>query len=65
MPLQVLTIMDEFTRAGLAIEVATSLPAQRVLTVLEGLVVIHGRPQFIRSDNGPEVIALAVRGWLA
>jgi putative transposase len=65
MPLKVLTIMDEFTREGLAIEVATSLPAQRVLTVLEGLVVIHGRPQFIRSDNGPEFIALAVRGWLA
>jgi putative transposase len=64
MPLKVLTVMDEFTREGLAIEVATSLPAQRVLTVLERLVVTHGRPQFIRSDNGPEFIALAVRGWL-
>jgi putative transposase len=63
--LKVLTVMDEFTREGLAIEVATSLPAHRVLTVLEGLVVMHGRPQFIRSDNGPEFIALAVRGWLA
>jgi putative transposase len=39
--------------------------ALRVLTVLERLVVIHGKPQFIRSDNGPEFIALAVRGWLA
>ncbi len=63
-PLKVLTVMDEFTREGLAIEVATSLPAQRVLTVLERLLVTHGRPQFIRSDNGPEFIALAVRGWL-
>lgn len=63
-PLKVLTVMDEFTREGLAIEVATSLPARRVLTVLERLVVTHGRPQFIRSDNGPEFIALAVRGWL-
>jgi putative transposase len=43
-PLKVLTVMDEFTREGLAIEVATSLPAPRVLTVLEGLVVRHGRP---------------------
>jgi putative transposase len=64
-PLKVLTVMDEFTREGLAIEVASSLPSQKVLTVLERLVVRHGRPQFIRSDNGPEFIALAVRGWLA
>jgi putative transposase len=64
-PLKVLTIMDEFTREGLALEVATSLPSQRVLTILERLVVTHGAPQFIRSDNGPEFIALAVRGWLA
>jgi putative transposase len=64
-PLKVLTVMDEFTREGLAIEVATSLPSQTVMTVLQRLVVRHGRPQFIRSDHGPEFIALAVRSWLA
>ena len=64
-PLKVLTVMDEFTREGLAIEVATSLPARRVLAVLEQLVVTHGVPQFVRSDNGPEFIALVVRTWLA
>jgi putative transposase len=64
-PLKGLTVMDECTREGLAVEVATSLPAQRVLTVLEGVVVRHGRPPFIRRDNGPAFIALAVRGWLA
>jgi putative transposase len=64
-PLKVLTIMEECTREGLALEVATSLPSQRVLTILERLVVTHGAPQFIRSDHGPEFIALAVRGWLA
>jgi putative transposase len=62
--LKVLTVMDEFTREGLAIEVATSLPAQRGLAVLERLVATHGTPQFIRSANGPEFIAWAVRGWL-
>jgi putative transposase len=64
-PLQVLTVMDEFTREGLALAVATSLPSARVLAILQGLVVTHGAPQFVRSDNGPEFIALAVRGWLA
>jgi putative transposase len=61
-PLRVLTIMDEFTREGLAIEVATSLPSPRVMAVLAHLVATYGAPQFIRSDNGPEFIALAVRG---
>jgi len=64
-PLKVLTVMDEFTREGLALEVATLLPSARVLAILQGLVVTHGAPQFVRSDNGPEFIALAVRGWLA
>jgi putative transposase len=64
-PLKVLTVMDEFTREGLALEVAASLPSHRVIQVLEDLVAMHGAPQFIRSDNGPEFIALAVRGWLA
>jgi putative transposase len=64
-PLKVLTVMDEFTREGLAIEVATSLPSPRVMAVLAQLVATHGAPQFMRSDNGPEFIALAIRGWLA
>ncbi len=57
--------MAEFTRAGLALEVATSWPSARVLAILQGLVVTHGTPQFVRSDHGPECIALAVRGGLA
>jgi putative transposase len=63
--LRILTVMDEFTREGLALEVATSIPAARVITVLERLVLAHGAPAFIRSDNGPEFVALALRGWLA
>jgi putative transposase len=64
-PLQVLTVMDEFTREGLALEVATALPSPRVLAVLERLVAIHGAPPCIRSDNGPEFLALTDCGWLA
>jgi putative transposase len=63
--LKVLTVMDEFTREGVAIDVATSMPAAKVLKVLDRLFHEHGAPQFIRSDNGSEFIALAVRGWLA
>jgi putative transposase len=63
--LRILTVMDEFRREGLAIEVATSIPAQRVIVVLERLVAAHGAPAYIRSDNGPEFVALALRGWLA
>lgn len=63
--LRILTVMDEFTREGLAIEVATSIPAQRVIRVLERLVAVYGAPAYIRSDNGPEFVALALRGWLA
>jgi putative transposase len=57
--------MDEFTREGLAIEVATSRRAPRVMAILEPLVAIHGAPQCIRRANGPECIALALRGWRA
>lgn len=63
--LKILMVMDEFTREGLALEVATSLPARRVMEVLTGLVARYGRPEYLRSDNGPEFIALALRAWLA
>jgi len=63
-PLRILTVMDEFTREGLAIEVRRSFPARQVLRVLAGLFQEHGSPAYLRSDNGPEFVALAVRGWL-
>lgn len=63
-PLKVLTVMDEFTREGLAIEVASTMPASKVIVVLDRLFRAHGAPQFLRSDNGPEFVALAVRSWL-
>lgn len=64
-PLKVLTVMDEFSREGLAIEVATSMPAAKVIRVLDRLFRAQGAPEFVRSDNGPEFVALAVRSWLS
>lgn len=52
-----LNILDEGVRESLAIEVDTSLPAERVVRVLEQVGAWRGQPQAIRLDNGPELIA--------
>jgi putative transposase len=62
--LKLLTIVDEYTRECLAIEVARKLTARDVLRVLARLMLRHGVPAHIRSDNGPEFVAKAVREWL-
>jgi transposase InsO family protein len=56
-------VMDESNRAGLAIEVGTTMPALRVIAVLEELVALHGAPRAIRCDKGPELTSLAVTTW--
>jgi len=63
--LKMLTVGDDFTRECLAIEVATSLPSTKVIAVLARLVAVHGAPVYLRSDNGPEFIAEALKVWLA
>lgn len=63
--LKFLTVVDEFSRECLALPVARRFTAQDVVAVLAELVAERGSPVFIRSDNGPEFIALAVRAWLA
>ncbi len=62
--IRMLTLMDEYTRECLTIEVARKMNSQDVLRVLAGLFVRRGTPDFIRSDNGPEFTAKAVRSWL-
>lgn len=62
--LRCLTILDEYTRESLAIEVARSIGSEKVLEVLGRLVDERGVPEFIRSDNGPEFVAKAVQDWL-
>lgn len=63
--LRLLTLVDEFTRECLAIEVDHRLPASAVVAVLERVVAERGCPAFLRSDNGTEFTALAVYAWLS
>lgn len=63
-PLRLLTIVDEYTRECLAIDVGRSLNSEDVLARLTELFVFRGVPEHIRSDNGSEFTARAVRGWL-
>ncbi|SRR5712691_2836640 len=60
-----LTVIDEFTRERLAIDVAGSIRSGRVIEVLTRLVSGRGAPRFLRSDNGPEFVGHAVLDWLA
>jgi putative transposase len=63
-PLRMLTVIDEFSRECLAIEVARKLNSDDVLETLTRLFAEHGPPDYIRSDNGPEMTAKVVRDWL-
>jgi putative transposase len=61
--LRCLNIVDDFTRECLAIEVDTSLPGRRVVSVLERLAEFRGLPQSVTLDNGPEFISKALDEW--
>jgi putative transposase len=60
---RVLTAVDEYTRESLAMEADTSLPALRVIRVLEQLREGRGRPEEIRVDHGPEFVSRAMGAW--
>lgn len=60
-PLKWFAITDEYTRECLALEVDRGLTADRVLDILTNLFLTRGVPRHIRSDNGPEFIATAIR----
>jgi len=61
---RILNIIDEFTRECLAILVARKITSQDVINILFHLFIFRGIPGYIRSDNGPEFTARAVRRWL-
>jgi putative transposase len=61
--LRMLTVVDDFSRQSLAIEVDTSLSGHRVCRVLDRLMLQHGQPQRIVMDNGPEFTGKALDQW--
>ena len=61
---RILTIPDEYTRECLSIMVARRITAQDVIYQLGELFLEKGIPEHIRSDNGPEFTAKAIRQWL-
>jgi len=62
---RMLCVIDEFTREALAIRVKRRLNSTDVLETLADLMILRGPPAYVRSDNGPEFIALALREWIA
>ena len=58
-----LNVIDDYNREALWIEVDTSLPAERVVRVLEQLLDWRGKPTCIRMDNGPELISQRLERW--
>jgi transposase InsO family protein len=63
-PIKILTLIDEYSRQCLALVVDRSIKSDDVLHTLSNLFLIYGIPENIRSDNGPEFTAKAVRRWL-
>jgi transposase InsO family protein len=62
--LRLLTVIDEYTRECLVIRVRRRMTSNDVLYALSELFLEYGVPEHTRSDNGPEFVAKAVRGWL-
>lgn len=62
--LKCLTVTDEWTKEGLAIEVDGRIRSGRVIDVLARLVSTRGAPRYLRSDNGPEFVSRALLGWI-
>ncbi len=61
---KMLTVLDEHTRQALAVEVRARMGSADVLEVLYELFLRHGKPEYVRSDNGPEFAAATTQEWL-
>ena len=62
--LKCLTVVDEYPRKCLAIDVAARIRSARVIDQLAQLISVHGAPRYIRSDNGSEFVSRAILKWL-
>jgi len=63
--LKCLTVIDEYTREYLTIDVAGGIRSSRVIEVLSKLISVHGALKILRSDHAPEFVSKAVLKWLA
>lgn len=62
---RMLNIVDEFTHECLTIRIDRKLKSADVIDALSDLIILRGAPEYVRSDNGPEFIAEAVKAWIA
>jgi putative transposase len=62
--LKCLTVIDEWSRECLAIEVAGSIRSSQVIDTLKRLISVRGAPRHLRSDNGPEFVSRAILQWI-
>ena len=60
---RVLGVIDSFTRQSRVLETSTSFPSRRVTRELERAIAVHGKPQAIRCDNGPEMTSRHFQAW--
>jgi len=59
-----LTVLDEYTREALCVTVRLRVNSGDVLEALYPLLLKRGKPEYIRSDNGPEFVAASLQDWL-
>ena len=63
-PIKILTLIDEYTKEALAVYPARRIRASDVIDIFADVMVERGAPGYIRSDNGPEMMAKVLRNWL-
>jgi putative transposase len=62
-PFKALAMSDEFTRESIGRELRRSIKADDVVKILDQAKAVRGAPEYIRMDNGPELVAAAIRDW--